>query len=149
MSTLIYNKKAGFDYEILDKYEAGIELLGFEVKSVRAKHGILEGGRVIIRGGEAFLIGISIPPFQPSNTSVGYQPDRNRRLLLTQKELVELSGIEGQKGLTIVPISMYNKGHKIKVEIAVVRGKKKFDKRETIKKRDVERDVAREISNRF
>jgi SsrA-binding protein len=148
MSQLIYNKKAGFDYEFLDKYEAGIELLGLEVKSLRAKHGVLEGSRVIIRGGEAYLIGASIPPYQPGNTPKEYEPDRNRRLLLTKKEIASLSGVEGQKGLTIVPISVYNKGNKIKIEIAVAKGKKKFDKRETIRKRDVERDIAREMSIR-
>ncbi len=147
MSTLIYNKKAGFDYEILEKYEAGVELLGSEVKSVRAKHGILLGARVIIRGGEAYLIGATIPPFQPANTASGYDADRNRRLLLTKKEIRLLSEIEDKKGLTIVPISMYNKGNKIKVEIAIVRGKKKFDKREDIKKRDTERDIAREFKD--
>jgi len=148
MSNLIYNKKAGFDYEILEKYEAGIELFGYEVKSLRAKHGVLDGSRVIIRGGEAYLIGASIPAYQPANTPSGYEPDRNRRLLLTKIEIGQLAGIEGQKGLTIVPISMYNKVNKIKVEVAVARGKKKFDKRETIKKRDTERDIAREFSVR-
>lgn len=148
MSQLVYNKKAGFDYEFLDKYEAGIELLGLEVKSLRAKRGVLEGARVIIRGGEAYLIGASIPPYQPGNTPKEYEPDRNRRLLLTKKEIAALSGVEGQKGLTIVPISVYNKGNKIKIEIAVAKGKKKFDKREVIRKRDVERDIAREFSAR-
>ncbi|MCX6738926.1 MAG: SsrA-binding protein SmpB [Candidatus Parcubacteria bacterium] len=142
--SLIFNKKVSFDYEILEKFEAGIELLGLEVKSVKAKHGHLDGSRVLVLGGEAFLIGASIPTYQPQNTPKGYEPDRNRKLLLTKKELIDLAQIEGKKGLTIVPVSLYQKGRKIKVEIAVVRGKKKYDKRETIKKRDVERDMARE-----
>jgi len=143
--SLIFNKKVSFDYEIMEKFEAGIELLGLEVKSVKEKHGHLDGARVIVRGGEAFLVGASIPAFQPQNAHAGYDSDRNRRLLLTKKELHDLAQIEGKKGLTIVPISMYNKSKKIKVEIAIVRGKKKYDKRETIKKRDTERDMARDI----
>lgn len=143
--SLIFNKKVSFDYEIMEKFEAGIELLGLEVKSVKEKHGHLDGARVLVRGGEAFLVGASIPAFQPQNAHAGYDSDRNRRLLLTKKELHDLAQIEGKKGLTIVPISMYNKGKKIKVEIAIVRGKKKYDKRETIKKRDTERDMARDI----
>jgi len=148
MATLAYNKKATFDYEIVDKYEAGIELLGLEVKSVKANRAHLEGARVLVRGGEVFLVGTTIPPYQQGNTAADYAPDRNRRLLLTKKQIIELSHIEGKKGLTIVPLSLYIKGRKIKAEIAVVRGKKKYDKRETIKKRDTERDIAREYSAR-
>jgi len=146
--SLIFNKKASFDYEIMEKFEAGIELLGHEVKSLRASHGSLDGARVLVRGGEAFLIGATIPQYQPNNAHAGYQTDRNRKLLLTKKEIADIARAEGQKGLTIIPISVYLKGRKIKVEIAIVRGKKKYDKRETIKKRDVERDVAREYSAR-
>ncbi|MFA5830911.1 MAG: SsrA-binding protein SmpB [Candidatus Paceibacterota bacterium] len=144
MATYAHNKKVSFDYEILEKFEAGIELLGLEVKSVKEKHGHLDGARVLVRGGEAFLVGASIPPYQPQNTPSWYEQDRNRKLLLTKKELVDLAQIEGKKGLTIVPVSLYQKGKKIKIEIAVVRGKKKYDKREAIKKRDTERDIARE-----
>jgi len=148
MATLAFNKKATFDYEIVDKYEAGIELLGLEVKSVKANRGHLEGARILVRGGEVFLVGATIPPYQQGNTPADYSPDRNRRLLLTKKQIIELSHIEGKKGLTIIPLSLYLKGRKIKAEIAVVRGKKKYDKRETIKKRDTERDIAREYSAR-
>lgn len=143
--SLIFNKKASFDYEILEKFEAGIEFFGFEVKSVQMKRGSLEGARVIVRGGEAFLIGASVPAFQPKNAPKSYEADRTRRLLLKKSEITRLADAEGQKGLTVIPISMYNKGRKIKVEIAVVRGKKKYDKRETIKKRDSEREMAREM----
>ena len=132
----------------MEKFEAGIELLGLEVKSLKASHGSLEGARVIVRGGESFLVGASIPLYQPNNAHAGYQTDRTRKLLLTKKEIADLSRAEGQKGLTIIPISVYLKGRKIKMEIAIVRGKKKYDKRETIKKRDVERDLAREYSAR-
>lgn len=148
MPIFIKNKKATFNYEILEKYEAGIELFGYEVKSIKKNQGSLEGTHVTIRGNEAFLVGANIPPYQPANTPKDYDSERNRRLLLTKKELSELEGLEGKKGLTIIPISMYSKGQKVKVEIAVVRGKKKFDKRETIKKKDVQRDMDREFKSR-
>jgi SsrA-binding protein len=148
MASLIENKKIHLDYEILEQYEAGIELLGYEVKSIRARQGALAGAYVTVRGGEAYLIKATIPPFQPNNTPKGYDPERNRRLLLTDAEILILSGIEKQKGLTIVPISMYNKGRNIKVAVAIVRGKKKHDKRETLKKRQVDRDIRREHSDR-
>jgi SsrA-binding protein len=144
---LIQNKKAYFNYEILEKYEAGIELLGLEVKSLKKSQGSLEGSHVTVRGGEVFVTNMQIPPYQPANTPGDYDPLRNRRLLLTKKEIGALAGAENQKGLTIVPLSVYNKGRKLKLEIAIVRGKKKYDKRETIKKRDTEREIRREIKN--
>ncbi len=140
---LLSNKKAYFDYEIIEKLEAGIELLGAEVKSLRAGLGSLLGGRVMPRGGEAYLVGATIPPYQIANASKDYDPSRNRRLLLTKKQIAILTSVEKEKGLTIVPISVYNKGKKIKVEIGIARGKKKFDKRETTKKRESERDIRR------
>lgn len=131
----------------MEKLNAGIELLGFEVKSLRNKQGSLEGAHITVRGGEAYLIGANIPPFQPKNTPKDYDPTRNRRLLLTKKEIAILGAFEGQKGLTIVPISVYNNKRKIKLEIAVARGKKQFDKRETIKRRDTEREIRRTLKN--
>jgi len=142
------NRKARFNYEFLEKYEAGIELLGIEVKSVRNGQMSLEGAFVIIRGGEAFLINANIPPYQVKNTPKDYDPLRNRKLLLTKKEINELSGSDKNKSLTIVPISVYNKNRKIKLEIALVKGKKKFDKRETLKKRDTDREIRREYKGR-
>lgn len=142
------NRKARFDYEILEKYESGIELLGTEVKSVRGGRMSLEGAFVIIRGAEAFLINSNIPAYQPKNAPTDYDPLRNRKLLLTKKEITELAGSEKNKSLTIVPISVYNKNRKIKVEVALVKGKKKFDKRETLKKRDTDREIRREIKER-
>jgi len=147
MSSLIQNKKAHFNYEILEKYEAGIELLGFEVKSLKKGQGSLEGAHITLRGNEVFVINMQIPPYQPANTPNDYEPLRNRRLLLTKKEIADLSGEEKQKGLTIVPLSVYNKGRKLKMEIAIVRGKKKYDKRETIKKRDTDREIRRDLKN--
>jgi SsrA-binding protein len=148
MTTLIQNKKAHFNYEITDKLTAGIELLGFEVKSIRAGTGSLEGTYVTIRGAEAFIIGMHITPFQTFNTPKDYDPIRNRKLLLTKKEITELEAIEKKKGLTIVPISVYSMGRKIKVELGIARGKKSFDKRESIKKRDSDRDIRRAIKDR-
>src|SRR3989338_6315897 len=144
---LIQNKKAHFDYEILEKLTAGIELFGFEVKSLRDKKGSLEGAYVTVRGGEAYLMNPNIPPFQTNNTPTSYDPVRNRRILLTKKEIATLSATESKKGLTIVPISVYNKGRKLKVEIATVRGKKQFDKRENTKKREAEREIRREMKS--
>jgi SsrA-binding protein len=142
---LIQNKKAYFDYEILEKIEAGIELLGFEVKSLKAGQGSLLGSYIAIRGAEAFILNMQIPPYQIANTPKEYDPLRTRRLLLTKEEIEKLTKTEVQKSLTIVPISVYNKGRKLKVEIAIVRGKKKFDKRESIKKRDTDREIRRSL----
>jgi SsrA-binding protein len=143
--SLISNKKAFFNYEIIDKLEAGIELIGLEVKSLRKGQGSLDGSHVTVRGKEAYLVGMQIPPFQSANTPESYNPTRNRRLLLTKKELKELEGVEHQKGLTIVPISVYNKGRKLKVEFGIARGKKRFDKRQTIKKRETDRETRRTL----
>ena len=148
MASYAENRKARFNYEFLEKYETGIELLGTEVKSVRGGQMSLEGAFIIIRGGEAFLINANIPPFQPKNAPKDYDPLRNRKLLLTKKEIAELAGSEKNKSLTIVPISVYNKNRKIKVEVALAKGKKKFDKRETLKKRDTDREIRREIKER-
>ena len=147
MFTDIRNKKAHFNYDILEKYEAGIELFGFEVKSIKGGHGSLEGTRVIIRDNEAYLIGVNIPPYQTGNTPAGYDPTRTRKLLLTKKEIKELIGKGEQAGLTIVPLSLYNKGGRVKVSIAVAKGRKKYDKREVLKKRDAERDIRRSLAS--
>jgi SsrA-binding protein len=148
MTSLVDNSKIHFNYEILEKIEAGIELLGFEVKSLKSKKGSLEGAYVIVRGGEAFVMNLFIPPYQEKNTPTGYDAYRNRRLILTKKEIQKLADVDDGKGLTIVPISIYNKGKLVKVSVAIVRGKKKFDKRETIKKRETDRNVRREFRDR-
>ncbi len=142
---LIENKKARLNYEILEEFEAGLELLGGEVKSLRAGHGKLEGAHVVIRNGEAYLVGASIPPYQPSNTDKGYDPERTRRLLLSKKELKSLMGQGEQKGLTIVPIRVYNKGKNLKLLIGVARGRKKYDKRAVLKERDTKREIQRTL----
>ncbi|OGI61748.1 SsrA-binding protein [Candidatus Nomurabacteria bacterium RIFCSPHIGHO2_01_FULL_39_9] len=142
---LIENKKAYFDYEVLEPFEAGLKLLGFEVKSIKNHRGSLEGARVIIRGSEAYLVGASIPPYQAKNTPAGYDETRIRKLLVTKQELKSLIGKEKTKGLTLVPISMYTKGRNIKLRFAIVRGKKKYDKRKTIKERETKRTIARTL----
>jgi SsrA-binding protein len=139
----IRNKKAAFNYEIRDSLEAGIELFGYEAKSVRAGFGNLEGSYVIVRGGEAYLIGALISPYQQANTPESYDERRNRRLLLHKAEIHKLSELRG--GETIVPISFYNKGRRIKLEIAIAKGKKKHDKRQAISKRESNREISREL----
>lgn len=146
--SVIQHKRAYFDFEILETFEAGISLLGTEVKSIRNGQGKLDGAYVIIRGKEAFLVGASIPAFQKKNVSASYDPERPRKLLLTQKELAELEQKSEKQGLTIVPIKLYNKKSKLKLEIAIARGKKKHDKRQSIKERDTNRDIARELRDK-
>lgn len=144
MSALVTHKRATFDFEILETFEAGVSLLGTEVKSLRNNQGKLEGAHVVIRGGEAFLTGASIPAFQKTNTR-NYDPEQTRKLLLTKKEIQELEQKSERQGLTIVPIKWYNKGSKLKLQIAIARGKKKQDKRQSIKAKDVKRDLEREL----
>lgn len=147
MTTLIKNRKVRFDYELLDTYEAGLVLSGAEVKSVRSGKAKLDGAYVIIRGGEAYLVGTSISPYQVANTPDSYDPEAPRKLLLSKKELAALERLSEERGLTIVPIRLYNAGRLVKLEIAVGRGKKKTDKRETIKERDTKRDIERTLKN--
>ena len=145
MENITINKKAYFDYEILDTYEAGIELMGNEVKSIKTGHVGLTGAYVLIRNNEAYLLNADIPPYQPKNTSADYDPQRTRRLLLRKEEIKELVGKTHEKGLTLVPLKLYNKGRRIKLEIGLARGKKKSDKRETIRKREVDREINRAL----
>jgi len=148
MAILVDNKKVHFDYEVIEKFEAGLELLGFEVKSLKKGQGSLEGAYVIIRGGEAYAMNIFVPPYQEKNTPSDYDPRRNRRLILSKKEIRKLSEVEADHGLTVVPISIYNKFNLIKVTVAIVRGKRKYDKRETIRRREVDRDIRRDFRDR-
>jgi len=143
--SLVTNKKAHFNYEILEKFEAGIELLGFEVKAIKNNQGSLDGAHVTVRGGEAFLIGFDLPPYQAKNTPADYDRVRVRKLLLTKKEIQRIGDEEAKKGIAVVPLSIFLKGHKLKMDLALARGKKKFDKRETIKKRDTDREMRREM----
>ncbi len=131
---LIESKKLHLTYVITDTLEAGIELFGYEVKSLRKKQGSLEGAKVIVRGGEAFLVGAYIPPYQPSNTPKSYDPYRTRRLLLNMHEIEKLYLIEQAKTLTLAPHSLYLKNTHIKRGVALCKKKDARDKREEIKK---------------
>ena len=143
MSNYVSNKKARFDYELLETFEAGLVLYGYEVKSIRSGKAKLEGAHVVVRGGEAFLVGASVSPYQAANMPQEYETDRPRKLLLSAKELTKLERESENAGLTIVPIRLYSANRKIKIEIALARGKKQADKRETIKKRDPKRATDR------
>ena len=143
MTDYIRNKKATFDFELMERYEAGAELLGTETKSIRHGQGKLTGAYVVVRGGEIYLVGASIPPFQKANAPKSYDDQRPRKLLLSRKEIEELFTASEKNGLTIVPIRWYNNGRRLKLEIAIARGKKKFDKRETLRDRDSKRSIER------
>lgn len=141
----ITNKKAHFDYEILESFIGGIELFGYEVKSIKNNQGSLLGAYVAVRGGEAYLMGADIPPYQMTNAPKDYERTRARKLLLTKKEINQLADAEGKKGVTVIPVSLFPKANKIKIDIGIARGKKKFDKRESLKKKDTEREMRREM----
>ncbi|MCS7184064.1 MAG: SsrA-binding protein SmpB [Patescibacteria group bacterium] len=140
----IFNPGIGYHYHILEKFNAGIELKGFEVKSLRANRGSLKGSYVTITNGEVYLVNFNLPPYQPKNTPKDYRDDRPRKLLLTKKEIKYLIGKTKEKGLTLVPLRIYSKNNLIKIEIALVKGLKKFEKREKIKEREFRR-----IKNKF
>jgi len=145
MPTLAINKKASFDYELLEKYEAGLVLFGHEVKSVRSGQASLKGSYLSIRNingkSELFLIGCQIPPYKQAGTLPDYDRARERKLLVKRKEINRLLGKKKEEGLTLVPLKIYTKHSFLKLEFAVGKGKKKYDKREALKKRDVERDL--------
>ena len=147
MTTYIQNKKARFNFEILETFEAGLVLSGHEVKAIRNNKANLEGSHVIIRGSEAYLVGASITEYQPANTPKSYDKDRTRKLLLSKKELAHLEQQTDKAGLTAVPLRLYNSGRNIKLEVALARGKKKHDKRETLKERDSKRDIERTLKS--
>jgi SsrA-binding protein len=146
--TLLEYKRASLKYAPLESYAAGIELSGQEVKALRAKLGSLEGARVVVRGGEAFIVGMTIPPYQTANAPKDYDTERARRLLLTKPEIAELAAAESKKGLTVVPFELYTSGRNVKARIVVVQGKNKTDRREDLKKREALRETARVLKNR-
>lgn len=148
MSVLTKNKRAYFDYEILERFEAGMVLIGQEVKSIKAGRISLAGSFVVLRNEEAFLIGANVPAWQPKNAPPDYNPERSRKLLLKKSEIKSLIGKVKQKGLTLVPLRVYTKRGNIKLEFAVAKGKKKVDKRELIKKREAERKIRRVLRGR-
>jgi SsrA-binding protein len=145
--SLAKNKKALFDYEILEKFQAGLVLSGQEVKSVKNGHMSLKGAYVTFHNSDAYLTNAHITKYKQAGALKDYDPTASRRLLLRKREIRYLQGKSAEKGLTIVPLSVYTKNRFIKVEIAVGRGKKQYDKREAIKKRDTEREIKRSLKS--
>ena len=141
MNVISKNKKAYFTYNILEKMEAGISLNGQEVKSIKSGQINLAGSFAVLRGKEVFLVGLKVPPYQPKNAGASYDPERSRRLLLKKNEINYLIGKTKQKGLTIVPLMVYTKAGKIKIELGLVQGKSAPDKRELIRKREAKRQL--------
>lgn len=139
--TIAENRRARFDYEISETYEAGIELKGYEVKSVKSGQLQIAGARVLIRGEEAWLVNSHVPAYQPKNTPSDYAEDRARRLLLTKAELDALTGALQEKGQLLIPLRAYLKNGFVKLELGLGRPRKKSDKREVIKKRSHEREM--------
>lgn len=148
MKVFTENKKAGYNYDISEKFEAGIVLNGQEAKSIKTRGLSLTGSYVIVKPDGVFWIGTKIPAYQPANAGADFHEERTRKLLLRKFEIKRLNGIASQKGLTFIPLRLYTKERyegsgKIKLEFGVGRGKKKFDKRDSIKKREVEREIDR------
>jgi SsrA-binding protein len=139
------NKKARREYEFLDFIEAGIVLTGSEVKSLRAGRVGFKDGHVRFDRGEAYLVGVHIAPYENAGYAQ-HDPERPRKLLLHKREIKNLMGKIEQKGLTIIPVKMYFKNGKVKVELALAKGRKLYDQREELKKRAIARDTARELA---
>lgn len=150
MATLAKNKKALADYKIIEEIEGGIALSGPEVKSIKNGQINLKGSYITIDPkSEVWLINTHISPYKPANkVQTGYNPTQKRKILLKKKEIDYLRGKEKERGLTILPISVYTKGSLIKVKVAIVVGKKQFDKRQTIKKRELDRQIRRALRSK-
>ena len=142
MSTIVTNKKARFDYDILETLEAGLVLTGAEVKSIRNGNTKLDGSFVMVRGSQATVVNMHIGPYRYAPKE-NYVPDATRKILLTAKEIDYLRGKTDEDGLTIVPLSLYTKGARIKLEIGIAKGKKNYDKRRDIKDRENKRSLDR------
>ena len=145
MPELAYNKKAKFEYEILETFEAGLMLTGAEVKSVRGGKMSLLGAYVTISRGAVWLVGGHIQRYPQAGPQPDYDPERTKKLLLHKREINKLAGKLEQKGLTLVPLSVYTKGSKLKLSFGLARGKKQFEKRETIKRRESDREIRRSL----
>jgi SsrA-binding protein len=145
MPTLAVNKRANFDYDISDTYEAGVVLFGYEVKSIKTGHISLKGSFVTVKSvqknSELYLINAHIPLYSKASTIKSYEPTRARKLLLHKNEIKKLIGKKQEQGLTLVPMKVYTKRGLIKLEFGIGRGKKKIDKRETIKKRELDKQI--------
>ena len=147
MTTFAENRKAYFDYEILEKFEAGLVLSGAEVKSIKNGRVNLTGSYINLHSSELYLIGTYIAPYQPKNQPADYDPARSRKLLLRKKEISYLTGKIKQRGLTLIPLKVYNKGRRVKLEFGLARGKKQYDKRDTISRRETKREIDRKTKH--
>lgn len=143
---IIRNKKARFEYEILDVYEAGIVLKGTEVKSIRQKKVSIQESYARIENGEVFLVGMNISTYEMGNR-FNHEPVRDRKLLMHRSEIRKLIGKLKQKGYTLVPMRMYIKNGKVKIEIGLGRGKAVYDKKKSIQEKDMKRDLQRDMKN--
>ncbi len=148
MPTYSKNKKVHHSYEILEKLEAGLVLSGAETKAIRTETMRLKGSYISILKNEAWLINAYIPRYRYAGVATEYDPEQPRKLLLKTKEIAYLQGKIAERGLTIVPLSVYSKGRHIKLEIGVAKGKKQHDKRRDLKNRDLDRDMRREVKDR-
>lgn len=148
MKALAINKKANYDYKISDKFEAGLVLTGQEVKSAKQGNISLKGSYVILKNNEAWLLNAHVTPYKSAGPLPDYDPTRSRKLLLKKSELKSLIGKSREKGLTLIPIRVYNKKGLVKLEFAIGRGKKKYDRREEIKKKEVDRKIQRAIRDK-
>ena len=144
-SKIAANRKALREYSVLERYEAGIQLLGTEVKSARLGHVTLTGSYAAEEGGELFLYGTRIEPYEQGNR-FNHDPDRRRRLLLHRREIRSLTAQADQKGYALIPLNMYLRRGRVKLEIGLCRGKAQHDKRETLRRRTAERDAARAVA---
>lgn len=144
----IANRKASFDYQLLDHFEAGVHLLGAEVKAVREGHVDLTGSFVRFLGSQAYLVNANIFPYKYARPET-YDEKRTRKLLLHKKQIISLKSKMDSSNLTIVPVSLYTTHGLIKIELALAKAKKKFEKREAIKKRDIDREIAEELKKRI
>ncbi len=147
IKSIAKNKKAGHDYFIDDSYEAGIELFGTEVKSIRAGQVNLKDSWCDIKNGEIFVNGMHISPYEKGNI-FNRDPDRSRRLLMHRREINKLYGLVQQQGIALIPLEMYFSGSRVKVKIGLCRGKKLYDKRDDMAKRAAQRDIERSLKER-
>lgn len=141
---MIVNPRARYQYRLLEKYQAGVVLTGPEVKSVRAGHLSLKESHVRFKNGEAWWVNAHINPY-PFAFQENYDPKRSRKLLLKKEELERLAQKTKEKGLTVVPVACYNKKRKVKLEIALAKGKRRYEKREAKKRKDIAREIARQV----
>lgn len=148
MNIIQVNKRLSYDYEIIESYEAGIVLSGQEVKSIKSGNISLKGAYISVRDGELYLVNANIAPYRYAHNLSDYSPLRPRKLLLKKKEIIRIITKIQEKGLTLLPFKVYTKKNLVKLEIVVVRGKRKIDKREAIKKRETDREIRRRLKTR-